>query len=185
MPSGSPPRSSPRPRVEDQIGLNTRAMHRRLTPGIRFTVNWSWGDTYLAAVDLTVGESYVDVVAAEGLPTAASTTITLAELPCPYGGRQIYFLCPLCGSQRVWVYWDQGDGWGCRGCLRLAYATEQMGVTRRKFAKMYRLADQVGLDLATGRLIGVKGQHAATRERLLREYEAVVREVLGVRPVPM
>ena len=183
MPSASSPRSSPRPKVEDQIGLNTRSMHRRLTPGSRFTVNWSWGDTDLAAVDLTVGESYVDVVAAEGLPTAANTTMNLAELPCYYGGRQTYFLCPLCASRRVSVYWDQGDGWGCRGCLGLAYATEQMGVTRRKVAKMYRLADRVGLDLATGRLIGVKGQHATTRERLLREYESAVREVLGVRTV--
>jgi len=60
------------------------------------------------------------------------------------------------------VYWDQGNGWGCRGCLGLAYATEQMGVTRRKVAKMYRLADRVGMGLANGKLVGVKGQHAAT-----------------------
>ena len=180
MPRGQSIRHDARTRVEDMVGLDTRVMREQLVPGCRFHVRWHLTDSVLAEVGLTVGDGYVDVVAAEGLSKSASVTMDLVHRPCHYGGHQTLLVCPQCDCGRMAVYWDQMDTWGCRVCLGLAHASSQMSKSRRKFAKMHRLADRVGIDLATGDLVKVKGQHFGTRQRLLGEYVAALQDALGV-----
>lgn len=171
-----------RPRVEVMIGLDLRSLRGHLFSGSRFNVRWLVADAMVAAAQLAVGDGYVDVVAVVGLPRRASTTLTMTNLPRHFGGHQTLLLCPVCGSRRVTLYWDQIDGWGCRECLGLAYATSQMSKSRRRFAKMYKLADRAGVDLVTGDVSKRKGQHWTTQHRLVHEYSAALHDAIVACP---
>ena len=175
-------RHTARPRVDTMIGLDTRSIRGHLSPGSRFKVRWLLADAVVAAAQLAVGDGYVDVVAGIGLPKWASTTLITMKLPCYFGGHQTLLMCPHCDSRRMTVYWDQIDGWGCRECLGLAYATSQMSKSRRKFHKMYKAADRAGVDLASGKSTEVKGQHWSTRHRLLQEYAAALQDAMAASP---
>ena len=182
MPRGQHAMGGRRPCVEQQPGLDTRCLGGPLVPGRRVPLLWRQGDEVLAALQLIAGYDHVDVIALAGLPKSASTTLALVDVPCNLGGHRTLLLCPQCHSRRVIVYWDQGDRWGCRECLGLAYGTSQMSKSGRKFAKMYKCANRAGVDLATGVPTKAKGKHWTTQMRDYDDFIAARRGALGTGP---
>ena len=173
-----------RPVVEDHLGLDVRVLRRAggLTPGSRCSTAWKVGDQDLGVADICVGEAVIDVRAVNSLSNSATGSIELDRTPCRYRGSRTWLICPGCGSRRTVLYLSPAEGFKCRACLDLAYAMSRLSKENRRFARMHRLADQVGVDLATGQWVGKKGMHASTVERLIRQYTAAVSDLSGSAP---
>jgi hypothetical protein len=173
-----------RPVVEGHIGLDIRVLRRGggLTPGSRYTTAWKVGDHSLGAADIFVGEGVMDVRAVFPLSDSASGSINLDRTPCRYGGTRAWLVCPDCGSRRVVLYLSTSQGFQCRDSLDLAYTTSQLSKTNRRFVRMHRLADRVGVDLPTGQWEGRKGMHASTMERLMQQYAAAISDLSDCAP---
>jgi hypothetical protein len=55
----------------------------------------------------------------------ASLSIALAYTPCNFGGKQVWFVCPLC-SKRVAILYEGPKSLSCRTCNRLKYRSQYM-----------------------------------------------------------
>ena len=53
--------------------------------------------------------------------------VTLTATPCHFGGKRWWFLCPslACNWRALKLYLIDGEGFGCRHCYRLTYASAQ------------------------------------------------------------
>jgi len=173
-----------RPVVEDQLGLDVRVLRRGggLTPGASYRTAWKVGDHSLGAADIFVGEAVMDLRAVHPLSGSATGSFDVDRTPCPYGGTRTWLVCPGCGSRRCVLYLSARDGFLCRSCLDLTYRSSQLSKTNRKFSRMRNLADRLGLDLASGQLVGQKGMHGTTTMRIMRQYATVVSALTGSGP---
>lgn len=74
--------------------------------------------------------------------------ITVEWTPCTFGGRRAWFRCPRCGRRCAVVYVRRTTA--CRGCHRLAYASQREDASQRAHRRGRKLMER----------LGVKGQDA-------------------------
>lgn len=69
--------------------------------------------------------------------------VVLARVPKPFGGKQVYFLCPRC-SRRVTTLALRSQYFRCRSCVGAAYASSQEGTTDRAMRRANKLKRRLG-----------------------------------------
>ena len=63
---------------------------------------------------------------------------------CHFGGVRPWLVCPRCGHRRLRLYFLRDIGTLCRGCLGLAYRSQQVPPMRRVQIRQERLRARLG-----------------------------------------
>jgi hypothetical protein len=105
-----------------------------------------------------------------GQPQALDYTVKIVRTPCRYGGTRPWFECPRCWDRRAVLYGVANDGrFGCRRCMRLAYASETEDACGRSWRTQRKLAARLGAkDDTNPHPSRPKGMHRRTYEQILR-----------------
>jgi hypothetical protein len=95
--------------------------------------------------------------------------VRLERTPCHYGGMRPWFRCPWCKRPCALLYGLSGDGYfGCRLCLRLAYASEAGSPIDRCWRQQRKIEARL-----TGAGERSKGMRRRTFERLCEKWETI------------
>lgn len=65
--------------------------------------------------------------------------INLDYTPCNYGGKRVWFLCPICYRRRALLYCGQDGYFKCRKCANLNYRSSQ-----KEKDIIYRIDNKIG-----------------------------------------
>lgn len=97
--------------------------------------------------------------------------VKIARIPCPYGGKQVYFICPTCDRRVCSLY--KVDGIACRKCHRLIYASQSQRCDDRWEEQANKIRKKLGWKLGTLSQWG-------DRPRYMHEqtYQALVMKLL-------
>lgn len=144
--------------------LDVRRWHRDglLYPGV--STGWVWTDGSTGERLASIGFSVTDraVILAYTLNGApARQHVPLDRTPCYYGGTRPWFGCPRCGG-RVAVLFLRSNGFACRRCQRVAYASQSGDECDRTWLRQRKA--EAKLDPHWQR---PKGMHRTTHRRLL------------------
>jgi hypothetical protein len=158
------------------LSLDVRRMARKgcLTPGRSGTWSWSRGDGPAGTIGYRAEVNSLCLIYTwtpdGGNSLSMDYAICLTRTPCHYGNTRQWFTCPRCGDVRAILYGTARDGrFGCRGCLRLAYASEAESVIDRTWRIERKLESRLFGDERGQR----KRMWGRTRDRLIEELEAV------------
>ena len=104
--------------------------------------------------------------------------IPLSWSPSGFGGRRAWLACPQCAgrSRRLYV---GAQGFACRPCLNLGYATQRMTATNRAFHRAEKLWARIGRNeygIPVGR---PNGLHPVTVARLDETATTAYMKALG------
>lgn len=143
-------RSGWRRKCEHLLGLDIRVLSRRghipVERHISRYFSWRW-----TRADEPAGSIYIQadhdrarlIYSANSQPLDYS--VSIERTPCRYGGTRLWFRCPRCHARRAVLYGTASDGrFGCRCCMRLAYASEAESKVDRINRKSHRLEAQLG-----------------------------------------
>lgn len=106
--------------------------------------------------------------------------IPLLLSPRNYGGAEIYFACPKCGTRVKRLYIGSAR-FLCRHCLDLVFASSQERSMDRAFRRLRKLRRRIGASTGLEDPVGPKpkGMHQRTYDRLcnqIRDAEAEVND---------
>lgn len=142
-----------RRKCEHLLHLDIRILARggRLRPKTYW--NWRWtlggepsGDITTVTTNDQVRFLY-SVTPDGGTRQAMDYTAWIDRTPCRYGGSRPWFRCPRCGRRRAVLYGVASDGqFGCRGCLRLGYASEAEDALDRLYRRRRKLESRLDED---------------------------------------
>jgi hypothetical protein len=80
-------------------------------------------------------------------PRVFDYPVQIIRTPCRYGGSRSWFQCPRCWDRRAIIYGVASDGkFGCRRCMRLAYASEAEDACGRSWRTQRKLAARLGAE---------------------------------------
>ena len=135
------------------MGLDIRRLARegRLWAGSTFGRYWTCGGEPSGNVTVAVGDGYVRLryrwTPSGQEPLEFDYQVVVDRMPCHYGGSRPWFVCPRCHSRRAVLYGIASDGrFGCRKCMRLAYASEAESRVVRINRKSHKLESKLGED---------------------------------------
>jgi hypothetical protein len=95
--------------------------------------------------------------------------VCVERTPCRYGGTRPWFRCPWCHRRCALLYGLSGDGYfGCRLCLRLAYACEGESQIDRCWRQQRKIEAKL-----TDEGDRPKGMRRRTFERLCQKWDAI------------
>lgn len=147
-----------RPHIESALCLNLQTLFRRsaIWPGCDISGGWQWtrdGETaasigYRAKLGHDAGTLTLDYSAGrDGERKAITCTLQLVTLPCHYGGRRWYFVCPYTGRRARKLYkWGPID-WFChREAVKPkpTYASQRESGGNRIVAQRWALRSKIG-----------------------------------------
>src|SRR5215831_3574793 len=142
-----------RRKCEHLLGLDVRALARRgrLVPGMYFSWAWSRGGELSGDIRIQTGTDHVRLIYTctpyGSDPQACDYSVRLERTPCHFGGSRPWSRCPRCWSLRAVIYGVASDGkFGCRGCMRLGYASEAESRIDRVNRKCNKLQARLGED---------------------------------------
>lgn len=110
--------------------------------------------------------------------------ITLARIPCGFGGHRYFFRCPQCESRAGVLYFSRG--WFlCRICSNVVYDVKNEGHYDQMLRKSKKLRSKMGVDLGFGKPVGKpRHMHWKTYWHLvlkLKAYEEQMAETVALR----
>jgi hypothetical protein len=169
--------------------LDVRKISRAglLTPGSGSCMQWSRNGETTATINLRaeadrVVLEYSSWSGNSGQWEPLSYAVRLDWTTCGFGGRRVWWRCPVVGCGRRVAVLHGGRVFACRQCNCLAYRsqreTDEDRATRRANTIRQRLGWEPGFLNGTGGK--PKGMHWRTFERLKREHETHVRTALAV-----
>jgi hypothetical protein len=142
--------------------IDVRAWHRAGTLHEGYSGSWSWhcGGEHTGTIGYSI-ESACALLrySADGVTIAEH--VALERTPCHFGGSRTWFRCPRC-AVRVAVLYMSGARFACRGCQRVAYASQSEDACDRAWRKQSKIEARLGEHGARP-----KGMHHATHQRLL------------------
>jgi hypothetical protein len=164
-----------RRKCENSLPIDIRRLHQKqlLRPGTSFGWHWSRDDEEIGSIGIDVLETAVQFRYAwtprDCDPVQKLYRAALERTPCRYGGFRTWYRCPWCDRRCAVLYGLSRDGYfGCRLCLRLAYASEAEDTCDRLWRKKRKLE---------ARLIDDDGKpkwmRATTYVRILEHIDAV------------
>lgn len=162
--------------TEDYLSVDIRAWYRdgMMTPGNKTCWQWSRRNKSFATLSVAMGikELVLRPLETESLNFRGdSYGIELDWTDCALGGKRIWFRCPLCRNRVAILYW--GQGFGCRKCFKLAYASEREDEFNKAARRAGWLRKRLGwapgiLNPKSGK---PKGMHWRIYSRLISEYD--------------
>ena len=142
-----------RRKCEHLLALDVRVLARRgrLTPGMSYSWAWSRGGEPAGNVLVHTDTDHVRLIYTctpyGSDPQACDYSVRIERTRCHFGGLRAWFRCPRCWSLRAVIYGVANDGkFGCRGCMRLGYASETESVVDRINRKLHKLQAKLGAD---------------------------------------
>jgi hypothetical protein len=120
-----------------------------LTPGRRFTLQWTRGGETVASIAVRVeaacvylsyrcqrnGREWEDI----DEPVALDTTA------CNYGGHRYWYCCPIVGcGRRAVILYGAGRYFACRLCYRLAYESQREATHDRAARRADKIRARLG-----------------------------------------
>lgn len=144
-------RSGWRRKCEHLLRLDVRVLARRgcLTPPQWFSWRWSRDGEPCGSISLRVVDDHVQFTYTrtprDSEPKTFDYPVWLDRTPCPYGGSRPWVRCPRCHWRSAVLYGLASDGrFGCRRCMRLAYASEGESPLDRLWRKQRKLENRLG-----------------------------------------
>lgn len=168
-----------RRKCEYSLPLDIRRLQRRGLLRCGSVFGWHWsaddepcGNIGLAVSDASVRLSYVWTPGDERHELRYDVRID--RTPCHFGGSRSWFRCPRCSRRCAVLYGlSRRDGYfGCRRCLRLAYASEAESQLDRLWRKQRKLEARL-IWLGGEVPIRPKGMRNRTFDGLLKRINAV------------
>jgi len=100
--------------------------------------------------------------------TEMTTQIAIDRTECNYGGSRAWWLCPRC-SKRIAVLWGDSEGYACRHCQRLSYASDRVAKDTKPFRRANKVRERLGWGGGVASPPGDKppGMHWRTYLRLM------------------
>ena len=133
-----------------------------LRPGV--STGWAWTDgetgEQLASIGFNVTADAV-LLAYTLNGTPMRQRVALDRTPCHYGGARPWFRCPRCAG-RVAVLYLRTNGFACRRCQRVAYASQSGDELDRAWRRQRKAETKLGENWQRP-----KGMHGTTHRRLL------------------
>lgn len=171
-----------RRKCEQLLGLDIRKLARagyfRAGVFARGRWQWTWSHSGEPSGNVGIESTYEQVrltytwTPYGSEPQSFDYPVRVVRTPCRYGGTRPWFQCPRCWDRRAVLYGVASDGkFGCRRCMRLAYASEAEDATGRLWRKQRGLEAKLGKNWARP-----KGMHQSTHKQILeRIWEAEMR----------
>lgn len=144
--------------------LDVRRWHRDGFLRLGTSTGWAWTDSEtgerLASIGFSVADHHVTLSYSIN-DSPMTQHVPLDRTRCNYGGARPWFRCPKC-SRRVAVLFLRANGFACRHCQRIAYASQSDDLCGRTWRRQQKLEARLGPNWRRP-----KGMHHRTRERLL------------------
>jgi hypothetical protein len=137
-----------RKRIDMRAFAKTGVMER----GGSGSLNWSSGGEEIGSLGFRIesgGRVELDYVLTDeaGEKTSIHYSLATTSIPCRYGGRRYYWLCPWCGRRReVLLMARQGREWACRRCLKLRYVSQGLSPAYRLQRRADTIYARLGAD---------------------------------------
>ena len=93
-------------------------------------LSWSFGGKPSGDISMKILEDRVNFLYSiinnrSGKKQKLNYWTNLDYTPCNYGGRRVWFLCPICYRRRALLYCGQDGYFKCRNCANLNYRSSQ------------------------------------------------------------
>lgn len=142
--------------------IDVRLWQRHGTLHDGYSGSWSWhcGGEPAGSIAYSVEAATVVLrYSANGVPI--TERVPLEQTPCSFGGSRPWFRCPRCAA-RVAVLYLRASRFACRGCQRVAYASQSEDACDRTWRKQAKIEVRLGEHWQRP-----KGMHEATHRQLL------------------
>ena len=173
-----------RPHIEEALRLSVARMFAAgaLVPARETSGHWQWtrGDKacgsigYDAKLDETSGTlTLAYSVGRDGERRNIECKIPLVTVPCSYGGRRWYAVCPYTGRRALMLYkWEPVDLFCHRDAIRPrpTYAIQRVSGFERVIAQRWALRQKMGDNLSD--LLGEPIKPKWMRRRTFERYAA-------------
>jgi hypothetical protein len=163
-----------RRKCESMLRLDVRRLSRKgvLHPGSYVSLGWTRDGEQYANIGIYSSESSVRLsysCTRDDEPRNMHYDVSITRTLCRLGGSRPWFLCPRCWRRCAVLYGLARDGrFGCRVCLRLAYASEAESPIDRCWRQQRKIEAKLTDDGERPR-----GMRRRTFERLCARWEAV------------
>jgi len=166
--------------TSESLPLDIRKIKRsgRLSPGQRFSWQWSRGGNVHASIGAEVMEDCLILKYTHNKTDAVEQRITFSWTSCNYGGKRVWFICTHCGK-RVAVLYSGGKYFACRGCCKLTYQSCNETAMDRKFRRANNLRDKIRAKPGCANpllLFKPKGVHQTTWDKIRWEIMKIEAE---------
>jgi hypothetical protein len=106
------------------------------------------------------------------------TRVALTRIPKPFGGSQVFFLCPTCNRRILELAFGR-ERFHCRHCLRLVHVSSQEGHSDRAMSRANKLRKRLGAEPGLDSFyLRPKHMRQKTFERIDAQIRAAEAEVL-------
>ena len=119
---------------EEVKSIDIRGLKRKSCLGKEGYIYLSWtfggkpsGDISIKIFEDRLNFLYSTINNRSGKKQEFNYWINLDYTPCNYGGRRVWFLCPICYRRRALLYCGQDGYFKCRNCANLNYRSSQKG----------------------------------------------------------
>ena len=133
------------------------------------STGWAWTDRdtgeQVASIGLRGGDGHLTLIYTLN-GADMHQHVPVEQTPCTYGGTRAWFNCPRC-AKRVALLYLRANGFACRRCQRITYASRSDDAIDRTWRRQSKLETRLGLHWKRP-----KGMHRATRDRLIAEIHA-------------
>lgn len=173
--------------TDDMQPLDVREISRAglLTPGRQFCWQWTWNRGRTSSITVRVESDrvvldYMSGGKSGGSGEPMSYAVRLEWTACGFGGRRVWWRCPVVGCGRRVAVLHGGRVFACRQCNRLAYRSQREGENSRATRKANAIRRRLGwkAGIFNGRGPKPKGMQRVTFWRLLLEHDAQVNAIL-------
>ena len=104
--------------------------------------------------------------------------VTLTTIPCRYGGKRYYFLCPGRGcGRRCEILYSAGLYFVCRKCAGLIYDSQKGGEIDKLIEAKHKLGKRIFEDYDGWGYRKMKGMHWKTFDLLHAKYQDYDRKI--------
>ena len=147
--------------------LDVRDLARRgyVNSNGRYAWRWSRGGEPAGSISIAVqGRAALTLIytaTSHGQARDYAERVALVYTPCHFGQSRPWLLCPRCG-QRVAKLYLRSARFACRGCQRVAYASQSQDAMGRAWGKQSKIEAKLGEHWQRP-----KGMRQCTYDRLL------------------
>jgi hypothetical protein len=133
-----------RVRADQVQRIDLRIWNRRglMRGNQRFTWSWNRGGDPAGSIGVSVADGQgvtLSYTHSNGVERqTVSQLVGLCATPCAFGGERQWFRCPCCAN-RALVLYLRGVRFVCRGCSRVAYASQSEDAMDRAWRKQSKL----------------------------------------------
>jgi hypothetical protein len=134
-----------------RISVASLRRHGLMRPGVYSTFSWkdNW-DRPTGSIQIVGGADSVTFVYSVRANDTDSwrqieEPVAFVRVPKPFGGQQVFFLCPRCGRRILELALGK-ERFRCRSCLGIVHASSQEGPTDRAMRKANKLRKRLGAE---------------------------------------